>query len=271
MSDQPTIALNDGRDIPQFGLGVFQMPPADTEPLVAAAIRLGYRSVDTAAYYRNEAEVGAAVRASGKPVFVTTKLWMADMGFDTALAALDRSLANLGTESVDLYLIHWPVPSRDLYVESWKALIRARDEGKAKSIGVSNFAIPHLERIIGETGVVPAVNQVELNPGFQQRELRAFHAAHGIATESWAPLGRGRLLDDAAIARIAARHGRTPAQVLTRWHIEKGLIVFPKTSSEARLRENLGALDFRLDAEDVAAIDALDSPDGRHGPDPMSM
>lgn len=271
MSDQPTILLNDGRKIPQIGLGVFLMPPEDTERLVRTAIDSGYRSVDTAAYYRNEDGVGAAVDASGEEIFVTTKLWIDDFGLDRALAALDHSLAQLGRDSVDLFLLHWPAPSRDLYVESWKALIEARDAGKAKSIGVSNFLPEHLDRIIGETGVVPAVNQVELNPGFQQRALREYHAAHGIATESWAPLGRGRLLDDPVIAEIAARHGRTPAQILIRWHIESGLIVIPKASSEGRLRENLAALDFRLDDGDMANIAGLDRADGRHGPDPMSM
>jgi len=271
MSEQPTILLNDGRKIPQIGLGVFQMPPEDTERLVAIAIDVGYRSVDTAAFYRNEDGVGAAVNASGKGVFITSKLWIDDFGYDKALAGLDRTLANLGRDSVDLYLLHWPAPARDLYVESWKALVKAREEGRARSIGVSNFLPEHLDRIIGETGVVPAVNQVELNPGFQQRALREYHAAHGIVTESWAPLGRGRLLEDPTIAGIAAKHGRTTAQVLTRWHIESGLIVIPKTSSEARLRENLAALDFRLDDEDMAIIAGLDDPNGRHGPDPRTL
>lgn len=271
MSDQPNVLLNDGRKIPQIGLGVFQMPPEDTERLTATAIAVGYRSVDTAAFYRNEDGVGAAIKASGKDVFVTSKLWIDDFGYDKALAGLDRTLANLGRDSIDLYLLHWPAPARDLYVESWKALIKAREEGKVRSIGVSNFLPEHLDRIIGETGVVPAVNQVELNPGFQQQSLREYHAAHGIATESWAPLGRGRLLEDATIAKIAEKHGRTVPQVLIRWHIESGLIVIPKTSSEARLRENLAALDFRLDEVDMAVIAAMDDPDGRHGPDPRTL
>ena len=265
--DQPAVVLNDGQSMPQFELGVFQTPPEITSDIVRKAVDAGYRAVDTAAVYRNEEGVGAAL-AGRDDIFVTTKLWNADHGFDEALRAFEESARKLRRRTLDLYLIHWPRPRFDRYVDSWKALVRLKSEGRSRSIGVSNFNRDHLERIIGETGVTPAVNQIELHPRFQQRALRAFHGQHGIKTESWSPLGRGPLLGDPTIVGIAAKHGRTAAQVVIRWHVESGLIVIPKTVRPERLRENIGALDFRLDPDDLKRIDALDSPDGRIGPDP---
>jgi 2,5-diketo-D-gluconate reductase A len=268
MSDVPNITLNDGKLMPQFGLGVFQMPSDETERLVRIAIDLGYPAVDTAAIYKNEQGVGTAVRAAGRPVFVTSKVWNTDQGFDATLAAFDASMERLGLDVLDLYLIHWPAPAQDLYVETWKALIRLRDEGRIRSIGVSNFTAVHLERIIHDTGVVPATNQIVLHPGFQQVELRAFHEENGIATTSWSPLGRGAALEDETIGAIAAKHGKAPAQVVLRWHIDSGLIVIPKSSSRERQAENFAIFDFALDADDMAGIAGLDRADGRIGPDP---
>jgi 2,5-diketo-D-gluconate reductase A len=266
---QPTVTLNDGVAMPQFGLGVFQTPPETTEEIVRMAVEEGYRAVDTAAMYRNEAGVGMALHGR-TDVFVTTKLGNSDHGFDATLRAFEASASRLRRDPLDLLLIHWPRPRVNLYVESWKAFIRLHKEGRVRSIGVSNFNQDHLERIIGETGVTPAVNQIELHPRFQQRALRAVHDRLGIKTESWSPLGRGSLLGEAAITEIAAKHRRTPAQVVIRWHLDSGLIVIPKTVRRERLRENIGALDFRLDADDIRRIDALDSPDGRIGPDPAT-
>lgn len=271
MAEQPMVTLNDGRLMPQIGQGVYKVPPEDAARLVKTGIDAGYRAVDTATLYDNERGVGEAVRASGETIFVTTKLWNSDQGRDMARRAFDRSFAELGLDWIDLYLIHWPVPSQDLYVETWKALIELREEGRVRSIGVSNFNIPHLERIIGETGVVPAVNQIELSPAFEQHALTAFHEAHGIVTTSWSPLGRGALLDDPVIGEIARKHGATPAQIIIRWHLERGLVVIPKASSEGRLAENLAAADLRLDAEDMERIAGLDRADGRIGPDPDTM
>jgi 2,5-diketo-D-gluconate reductase A len=264
----PSVTLNDGRTMPQIGLGTFLMPPGDTQRLVESAIDAGYRHIDTAKFYENEAEVGAAVRARRETIFVTTKLWRDDMGYDAALRAFDRSFDQLGLDWLDLYLIHWPEPQTERYVESWKALVRLREEGRVKSIGVSNFTMAHLEHIIDETGVIPAVNQVECHPRFQQVELRAFCEENGIAVTSWSPLGRGTVLDDPEIARIAAKHGKSPGQVILRWHLDQGLIVIPKASSSARLAENLAVTGFALDEEDLAAIARLDEADGRIGPDP---
>lgn len=268
----PSLQLNDGRNMPQLGLGVWQTPPDATVAAVRAALEVGYRLVDTAAAYGNETGVGEGLRASGVPrdqVFVVTKLWNADQGYDEALRAFDRSLERLGCDYVDLYLIHWPHPARDRYIDSWRALIRLQEEGRAGSIGVSNFMIEHLRRIMAETGVAPAINQIELHPTFQQTDLRAFHAGQGILTQSWSPLGQGRLLKHPEIARIAARHGKTPAQAIIRWHIDSGLAVIPKSVNPDRIAENAEVLDFRLDAEDLAAIDRLDDPGGRIGDDPL--
>ncbi len=226
--------------------------------------------MDTAAFYRNESGVGEAVRASSETVFVTTKLWNSEQGRDKARAAFDRSDRELGLDWIDLYLIHWPAPSQDLYVETWRTLVELRDEGRVKSIGVSNFTVAQLQRIIDETGVVPATNQIELHPGLQQNELVAFHQQHGIATTSWSPLGRGALLGEPLIVELAGKHRRTPAQVILRWHIERGLIVIPKASSRERLAENLALFDFALDRDDMTRIATLDR-NQRIGPDPNSM
>lgn len=285
MTDVPTVALNDGRAMPQIGQGVFLVPPDEAARLVGGGIAAGYRAVDTAAFYRNEAGVGAAVRASDETIFVTTKLWNAEHGRDAARRAFDRSFETLGLDWIDLYLIHWPVPSRDLFVETWQALVELRtegvelrnegvelrNEGRVRSIGVSNFTIPQLQRIIDATGVVPATNQIELHPAFPQDALVAFHEAHGIATTSWSPLGRGALLEDPVIAEVAGKHERSPAQVIIRWHVERGLVVIPKASSAGRLRENLAVMDFALDDEDLARFATLARDDGRIGPDPDGM
>jgi 2,5-diketo-D-gluconate reductase A len=266
---QPTVALNDGAAMPQFGLGVFQTPPDATEKVVKLAVDEGYRLVDTASMYRNEDGVGDALLGR-TDVFVTTKLGNSDHGFDQALRAFDESMRRLQRDRLDLYLIHWPRPRVNRYVESWKAFVSLQKDGRVRSIGVSNFNRDHLERIIEETGVTPAVNQIELHPRFQQKALRAFHDQRGIKTESWSPLGRGGLLGEPAIVDIAAKHGKTPAQVVIRWHLDSGLIVIPKTVRLERLKENIGALNFQLDGDDMRRMDALDSPGGRIGPDPAT-
>lgn len=273
MTDQPRIRFNDGRSIPQVGLGVWQTPDDDADRIVKAAIDAGYRHIDTAAAYKNEAGVGKGIRdsdVSREEIFVTTKLWNGDQGFDPALRAFDRSLERLGLDHVDLYLIHWPMPRKDLYVQTWRALVRLREEGRAKSIGVSNFEPEHLERLIGETDVVPAINQIELHPDFQQRRLREANEKHGIVTESWSPLGRGKILGDETIAAIAEKHGRTAAQVIIRWHVQNGLVVIPKTVTPKRIVENFDSLGFQLDDDDMNALAALDSKDARIGPDPKT-
>ncbi len=260
----PMIDLNDGNRIPQLGFGVFLVEPDETQRIVEQALEAGYRHIDTAAIYRNEEGVGRAIAASGLPreeIFVTTKLWNEDQGTDTPKRAIETSLKKLGLDYVDLYLIHWPTPQRNLYVESWQALERIADDGFARSIGVSNFHPEHLERIIAESDTVPAVNQVELHPVFQQRPLREVHARHGIATEAWAGLGQGRydLFGMEPIQAAAKNHGVTPAQVAIRWHIQSGIIIFPKSSTPERIRENFDVFGFELTAEEMAAIDALDT------------
>lgn len=262
------LTLNDDCTMPQLGLGTYQLPDSQTASVVRGALDLGYRLIDTAAFYHNERGVGEGLRDAD--AFVTTKLWNDRHGDPEA--ALSESLALLGLAQVDLYLIHWPVPAADRYVDAWRALIRLREAGLTRSIGVSNFTSEHLERVIGETGVTPAVNQVELHPRFQQRELRAFHDAHGIVTQSWSPLGQaGPLLRDPAIAAVAARQGASAAQVVIAWHLQHGLSVIPKAGDPAHLKENIAAVALALTAEDVAAIDALDAADGRIGPDPRFL
>jgi 2,5-diketo-D-gluconate reductase A len=261
------IEMNDGRAIPVLGFGTFKIPNAQAGMIVRRAIDTGYALIDTAAVYDNERGVGEGL--ANEDVFVTTKLWN-DRHRD-AEAALDESLALLGRDAVDLYLIHWPVPANDDYIDAWKALVALRDAGKARSIGVSNFTPEHLEAVIDATGVVPAVNQIELHPHFQQRHARAFHQQHGIVTQSWSPLGQGATLNDPAIAAIAERHGVSAAQVILAWHLAHGLSVIPKASDEAHMRDNFGAADLTLNADDMAAIDALDRADGRIGPDPLAF
>ncbi|MGH3984122.1 MAG: aldo/keto reductase [Pseudonocardiaceae bacterium] len=269
----PVVTLNNGVRIPQLGFGVFQVPVEQTAAVVSTALDVGYRSIDTAAAYQNEAGVGKAIASSGlarDEVFVTTKLWNADHGYDRALRAFDASARRLGLETVDLYLIHWPVPAADRYVETWKALEKLASDGRARAIGVSNFAVEHLRRLIDETATVSAVNQVELHPYFQQTDLRAEHAEHGIATEAWSPLGQGgALLSDATITRLADQHGVTPAQVVLRWHLQLGNIVIPKSANPARMRQNLDVFGFELSAEDLSAIADLETGK-RIGPDPAT-
>jgi 2,5-diketo-D-gluconate reductase A len=269
----PKVSLSDGVEIPQLGFGVFLVPPEETREAVQEALAVGYRHVDTAAAYRNEEGVGAAIRESGLPreeVFVTTKLWNSQHGYDSALRAIDKSLTRLAMDHVDLYLIHWPVPSRDRYVATWRAFGRMREEGKTRAIGVSNFRVEDLERLDAETGTRPAINQVELHPRFQQAELRAYHAEHGIATEAWSPLAQGEVLSDESIGAIAADHGKTPAQVILRWHLQLGNVVIPKSVTPARIRENFELFDFELNTDEMASIEALDA-DARIGPDPAGF
>lgn len=273
MADQPQIRFHDGHSIPQVGLGVWQTPNDVAVVAVEAALAAGYRHIDTAAAYRNEDGVGRGIKNSGvdrRDIYITTKLWNEDQGFDSTLRAFDRSLKELGTDYIDLYLIHWPSPHRNLYLESWKAFLRIKEEGRARSIGVSNFNAEHLERIIGETGVVPVINQVELHPDFQQKALRAAHEKHDIRTESWSPLGQGHLLTHPAIDEIAKRTGRTPAQVIIRWHMQNGLVVIPKSVTPSRIAENFQVFDFALDDADLKALDALDADANRIGPNPAT-
>ena len=258
----PSVVLSDGARIPQLGLGVYKVADDEARTVVATALELGYRHVDTASFYGNEVGVGQALRASDVPrdeVFVTTKVWNTEQGFDETLRAFDASLDRLGTDHVELYLIHWPAPTQDKYVDTWRALERIAEEGRARSIGVSNFQVHHLERLLGETSVVPVIDQVEAHPWLQQHELREFCAARGIAVEAWSPLARGRVLDDAAIGRIAAKHGVEPAQAVIRWHLQQGLVVIPKTVNARRLATNLDVFGFELDEDDLAEIAALDS------------
>jgi 2,5-diketo-D-gluconate reductase A len=273
ISRPPSFPLNDGAVIPRLGFGTWQIPVDTAAASVRHAIETGYRLIDTASAYENEAPVGQGIRDSGVPreqIFVTTKLWNDEHGHEAARRGLDESLARLKLEYVDLYLIHWPVPTQNKFVESWRGLIRARAEGKAKSIGVSNFAEAHLRRLFDETGIIPAVNQVELHPLFPQKPLRDFHARHGIVTESWSPLGRGKLIHDPAIEAIAERHGRTPGQIILRWHIEKALVVIPKSVTPKRIEENARLFDFHLSPEDMAALAGLETGE-RLGPDPETF
>lgn len=275
MSDkQPLLTFNDGKRVPQLGYGVFQIDNDAAADAVATALETGYRSIDTAAFYKNEDGVGEGMRRSGVDranIFLTTKLWNEDQGFDAALKAFDASLKNLGTDYVDLYLIHWPLPKKGLYVETFKAIIRLRDEGRAKSIGVSNFQPQHLERLIGETGVVPVVNQIELHPDFAQKNVVAFNQSQNIVTEAWSPLGQGGdLLQNKLILQIAKTHGKSAAQVILRWHLQLGHMVIPKSETPSRIRENFDVFHFSLDADQMKQLAGLDAGH-RMGPDPDEL
>ncbi|MEU2128014.1 aldo/keto reductase [Streptomyces sp. NPDC018352] len=271
MSQVPSITLNNGVEMPQLGFGVWQVPDDEATKAVSTAIESGYRSIDTAAIYENERGTGRAIAASGvarEELFVTTKLWNSEQGYDSTLRAFDASLDKLGLDYVDLYLIHWPVPAKDAYVDTYKAFEKIHAEGRAKAIGVSNFLPEHLERLLGETSVVPVINQIELHPQLQQAESRAFHAKHAIATEAWSPLGQGKgLLEVPTVVAIARKHDRTPAQVVLRWHIQTGNVVIPKSVTPSRIAENLDVFGFELDADDLAAFAALDEGK-RLGPNP---
>jgi diketogulonate reductase-like aldo/keto reductase len=272
-SEVPSVELVDGTSVPQVGFGVYRVPSDEAQAVVAEALSAGYRFVDTAKLYENEAGVGRAVAESGIPrddLYVTTKVWNDDQGYDATRRAFDRSMGELGLDVLDLYLIHWPYPGSDLYVDTYKALISLQEEGRLRSVGVSNFQPAHLDRIIQETGVVPVVNQVELHPSLQQAELRAYHQEHGITTEAWAPLGAGKgPLEAPALAEVAAAHGVSPAQVVLRWHLDLGNVIIPKSSNPGRMRENLDLWGFELTEQDHERIAALDQgPAGRNGPDP---
>jgi len=274
MTSIPRIAFNDGNSIPQLGFGVFQIDPEDTAEAVGTALEVGYRHIDTAEMYGNEQGVGEAVRASGldrDEVFITSKLANASHRPDDARRAFEGTLSALGVDSVDLFLIHWPLPT--LYdgdiVSTWKTLEEFKADRRARSIGVSNFQVDHLERLAAESDVVPAVNQIELHPYFLNDEVHEYGRTHGIVTQAWSPIAQGAVLDDPVIAEIAERLGRTPAQVVLRWHIERGNVVFPKSTTPARIRENFGLFDFELEPRDAELIDALDDGEaGRHGANP---
>jgi len=267
----PTVKLHDGNLIPQLGFGVWQVPDDEAETATAEALRVGYRLIDTAAAYKNESGVGRAIAASGvarEDLFITTKLWNADQGYDTTLRAFDASMDKLGLETLDLYLIHWACPEADRYVDTWKAFVKLAESGRVRSIGVSNFHQPHLERIIGETGVTPVMNQLETHPYLQQKQMRAFDAEHQIVTESWSPLGSGHgLLEDAVLTEIAQKHGVTPAQVVLAWHLQIGNVVIPKSVTPSRIAENFAAAPVKLSEDDMARIETLDSGT-RYGANP---
>lgn len=269
----PTITLNNGVAMPQIGFGVFQVPNDETEKAVTAALAAGYRSIDTAAIYGNEEGVGRALATSElarEELFITSKVWISDLGYEATLAAYDASLAKLGLDYLDLYLIHWPAPATDAFLESWKALQELLAAGRVRAIGVSNFLPEHLAKVIAVGGTIPAVNQVELHPALQQRSITDFNAANGIATEAWSPLAQGAVLNDPAVLAIAGAHGRTPAQVVLRWHLQQGRVIIPKSVTPARIAENLDILDFELTSADVAAIDALER-EGRTGLNPADF
>ena len=267
---QPMMTLNDGREMPQLGTGIWQIDDAKTPEVVAQALKTGYRLIDGAAAYKNERGMGEGIRASGVPreqIFVTSKLWNDAQGYDQALRAFDQTMTRTGLEKLDLFLIHWPLPRLDAYVDTWKALIRLREEGRVTSIGVANFHEDHLQRLIDETGVTPALNQIELHPSLAQAKMRAVNKRLGIVTQSWTPLGRGDSFDAPAVTQIAERLERSPAQVILRWHIQHGLSVIPKSEHADRLAQNFAALEFELTADDMAALDRLDN-NHRTGPDP---
>jgi 2,5-diketo-D-gluconate reductase A len=269
----PDVELHDGVAIPQLGFGVFQVPPDETQRAVEEALASGYRHIDTAAAYRNEVGVGAAIAAAGIPreeLFVTTKLWNSEQGHDSTLRACERSLEALGLDHLDLYLIHWPLPRADLYMDTWRAFEEIKSDGRSRSIGVSNFRVEELERLRREAETQPTINQIELHPYLQQEELRAWHAEHDVVTEAWSPIAQGAALDDETIETIAAHHERTTAQVILRWHLQLGNVVIPKSVTPERIRENFELFDFELSDDDLAAIARLDRGE-RTGPDPSTF
>ncbi len=271
MSNIPKIKLNDGGVIPQLGFGLWKVADADAESVILSALKVGYRALDGAAIYRNEAGLGKAIQNSSlkrEDLYITTKLWNDDQAH--AKQAFESSMDKLKLQYLDLYLIHWPSPKKETYVQAWKSLIELKKEGRIKSIGVSNFHVEHLNRIMDATGVVPVINQIELHPQFQQKELRAFHAQHDIQTESWSPLGQGQVIENPVIKSIAQKHGKTAAQVIIRWHIQNQLIVIPKSVTPSRIQENINVFDFTLDAADLSQIDKLDAAEGRIGPNPAT-
>lgn len=270
VEQNPKIKLNNGQLIPQVGLGVYKVAGESAEPLIIEAFEAGYRRIDTAAFYGNEPEVGAAVRNSGlarEEIFVTTKIWKDDHGYDRALAAIDESLDRLDIEYIDMLLIHWPSPALNKFIDTWAAFQKAQELGKIRSIGVSNFQPAHLEQLLAAGGTVPAINQIELHPGLQQADVRGFNSAHGILTEAWSPLARGRFNDSDVITQIMSKHNRSATQVIVRWHVQLGNLVIPKTATASRLQGNISVFDFKLDDEDMAAIATLDSG-LRTGPHP---
>ena len=271
MTSIPAVDLNDGTSIPQIGLGVWQVPDDVAERACASAFEIGYRHIDTAALYANEEGVGRAIRTSGlarEDIYVTTKVWNSDHGRDKTFAAMDASLQRLGLDYVDLYLIHWPTPARDLYVQTWEAVLELQQRGLTRSVGVSNFHAPHLRRVIDATGVTPVINQVELHPWLPQREIRAVDAELNIVTEAWSPLASGGLIDDARLVAIGAKYGKTAAQVMIRWHLQIGNVVLPKSVTPSRIHENIDVFDFELDSDDLRVIEAMEDTSKRTGPDP---
>ncbi|MEO1921133.1 MAG: aldo/keto reductase [Sphingomonadaceae bacterium] len=267
MTQTPTLSLNDGRNIPQLGFGTYQIDNDDAAEAVSTALHVGYKLVDTAAIYGNEEGVGEGL-GSHRDIWLTTKIWNESQGYERAKAAFAKCLARLDRPVVDLVLIHWPCAENDKYVETWKAMIEMREAGTARSIGVSNFQPDHLKRLADETGEVPALNQIELHPSFQQRDLRKLHDEMGIVTQSWSPLGQGNGLDNETIKAIAKETGQNAAAVIIRWHIQHGLAVIPKASSRDHIAANFEAVRFELDDDQMARIDALDDKDGRIGPHP---
>ncbi|HYI32183.1 MAG TPA: aldo/keto reductase [Glaciibacter sp.] len=273
MTLSPVLTMNDGRSIPQVGLGVYKVPDAEAADTVQVALEAGYRHVDTAALYENERGVGRGIARAGLPredLFVTTKVWNDRQGYDETLRAFDESLAKLGLDYVDLYLIHWPAPRQDRYVDTYRALEKLQADGLSRSIGVSNFHVHHIDRLLAETEVTPAVNQVELHPWLGQRSIRAYDTAHGILTEAWSPLARGRAVGEPVLQAIGAKYGKSAAQVVIRWHLELGNIVIPKSATPTRIHDNFDVFDFALDADDLNRVAALDTSE-RTGRDPDEL
>lgn len=265
------ITMNDKMLIPTVGFGTWQISDDEAESVIVQALEMGYRLIDTAAMYKNEDGIGKALKETSlkrEEIFLATKVWNTDQGYDATLRAMDSSLSKLKTDYLDLYMIHWPAPKQDKYLSSWKALMRLRKEGLAKSIGVCNFNQEQIEKLINETGIIPAVNQIELHPHFQQKELRAFHEKHNIVTEAWSPLARGKLFNDEIIVTIAKKHNKSPAQIVLRWHFENGIIAIPKSSNQSRILENLDIFNFSLLPEELTLLSTIDDKLGRTGPNP---